>query len=412
MFTKFDCRFVVSLAVFLYMTMPSAWSASYKALFPFSGNNGSAPVAGLLFDATGNAYGATEGGGPDGKGEVFQLSPSSGFHIIYAFHGKDGYGPKGSLVMDSTGNLYGTTYAGGGSRNCLGGCGTVFKLTPPVNGGRWTETVLYAFSGGGDGKYPFDSVVLDQAGNVYGTTQHGGTFDQGVIFQLTPTPSGWTENVLNNFACCDDGALPQGGMVADTSGNLFGMATYGGSENGGIIFELTSKGNGGWSYNVIYTFGVTPDDGTTPTGNLVFDDSGNLYGTTFYGGVSGCVGHQGCGTVFEMTQDQGTWQETIIHNFDGVDGQGPLAAVVLDGSGNLYGTTFFGGQGVGNVFELVRPIPGQEWTERSFGFPSDAHLGQYPESTVSFDSVGRLYGTTFSGGPNGTNDGVIFRITP
>jgi len=409
MFTEFKRSFVLSLVAFLCVTTASASSASYKVLFPFSGSNGLEPVAGLIFDAAGNAYGTTQGGGPYGKGEVYQLSPTSGFHIIYAFHGGDGHGPKGNLTMDAQGNLYGTTYAGGGSRTCIGGCGTVFKLAPPVNNGHWTETVLYSFSGGNDGAYPWAGIAIDQAGNLYGTTQHGGTFDQGVIFQLTPTPSGWTDTVLHNFACCDDGALPQGGMIADAFGNLFGMATYGGPENCGIVFELTSQ-DGSWTYTVIYTFGINAGDGTTPTGGLIEDDMGTLYGTTAAGGINKCGGAGGCGTVFELTQNLGGWQETILHNFDGSDGEGPAASLTLDAKGNLYGSTSSGG-GAGNIFELRKPSPGQEWTERFFSLPSDGHLGLFPESSLSFDSAGRLYGTTFAGGSNGS-DGVIFRIAP
>lgn len=403
---------ILALGSFLFLTV-SGWSASYKVIVPFSGSNGLEPVAGLIFDASGNAYGTTQGGGPNGKGEVYQLSPTSGFHIIYAFHGKDGYGPMGNLTMDSQGDLYGTTYAGGSYKNCYGACGTIFKLAPPVGNGNWTETVLYSFTGGGDGQAPVGGVILDQAGNLYGTTQLGGTFGQGVVFQLTPSPTGWTESAIYSFTGGNDGNQPLCSLVSDSTGNLFGTTSHGGQGGvAGSIFELTSQGSGLWTFSVIHEFALNGEDGSSPTAGLIFDDIGNLYGTTAVGGSNRCGGSGGCGTVFELAQDSGAWEETILHSFDGSDGYEPVASLVLDSEGDIYGTTFFASQGAGNIFELKRPLPGQNWTERFFNLPADGHLGQWPKSSLSFDRTGGIYGTTFAGGPNGTNSGAIFRIAP
>lgn len=409
---KVTRNLTLSIALFVCLTASSSWAASYRVLLPFNGANGLEPTAGLLFDAAGNAYGTTQGGGPNEKGEIYELSPTTGFHIIYAFHGKDGYGPKGSLTIDAQGNLYGTTYAGGGYKNCYGDCGTVFKLSPPIGNGHWTETVLYSFTGGDDGQYPFGSVIFDQAGNLYGTTQLGGTSGQGVVFQLTPSPAGWTETVLYSFTGGDDGGQPLCSLVSDSAGNLYGTTSRG-AQGGtaGTVFELVSLGSGFWTFSVIHEFDLNSEDGSSPNAGLIFDDQGNLYGTTAAGGTNRCGGSGGCGTVFELTQNVGVWQETVLHNFDGQDGYGPCAGLVLNADGNLYGTTKFGGQGSGNIFELRRPSPGHQWTERSFSFPGDLHLGGYPEAPVSFDAAGRIYGTAFSGGSNG-DYGVIFRITP
>jgi uncharacterized repeat protein (TIGR03803 family) len=253
---------------------------------------------------------------------------------------------------------------------------------------------------------PLSGVILDQEGNLYGTTQLGGPSNTGTVFELVPSESGWAKNVLYSFSGGDDGAQPFGSVVFDSSGNLYGTAAYGGYNGYGTVFELAPNrfDREQWTFTVIHTF----VDGFTPIAGLILDAAGNLYGTTSGGG-----GYCNCGIVFELSPVLGSWEETTLYSFDGEDGNAPGANLVFDNLGNLYGTTRIGGKdGIGNVFQLSPPAPGGQWTERSFSFPPSWKIGAYPASSISLDSAGRLYGTTTSGGePNGGN-GVIFRITP
>ncbi|MBZ5574560.1 MAG: hypothetical protein LAO09_22110 [Acidobacteriia bacterium] len=396
------CKSILMLVLFFSLTSINASSDSFKVLFSFP-VQAHYPGSGLVFDAAGNAYGTTEGGGYQ-RGTVYQLSPTSGFHIIYAFHGADGRQPQGNITLDADGNIYGATFFGGDLNSCFGyGCGVVFKLSPPINGRGWTETVLYSFTGKHDGTYPYAGIVFDRAGNLYGTTQFGGASNQGVVFELTPTPVGWTENVLYSFGG-DDGAQPLGRIVLDSAGNLYGTTESGGLYGRGTVFELSPNDSevGQWKFTLIHSF--SPSDGAAPGAGLVLDDVGNLYGTTQIGGMNND------GNVFELTPGLGDWTEAVLHNFSGPDGASPAADLMLDNSGNLYGTTYYGGDGVGTVFELIRPAPGGQWSERSFAFPADGHLGAHPSSPVTLNQ-GHLYGTASFGGEANGGYGVVFRIT-
>ncbi|MBZ5572513.1 MAG: hypothetical protein LAO09_11630 [Acidobacteriia bacterium] len=363
----------------------------------------------------GNAYGTTAAGGFLGgqAGTVYQFSPTSGYHVIYAFSGPDGLKPQGNLVIDAAGNLYGTTVYGGAHKSgCNGlGCGTVFELSPPSNGGTWTETVLYSFTGGDDGANPQSGVILDLAGNLYGTTEFGGARGVGTVFQLSPGPGGtWTENVL--YGMEQGGGGPIGGLVLDAFGNLYGTTCCFGPQNGGTAFEL-SPFLDSWTYTLVYAFDSSDgsNDAINPDAILVFDEAGNLYGTATAGG------NFGRGAVFELSQVSGKWTEEILHSFaGGRDGATPMASLVLDNAGNLYGTTYEGGnvkeacpQGCGTIFELSPSFDGQ-WTERGFRFPGDAKLGAQPTAPLVIDGVGNLYGTAIRGGNE--SRGVIFRVKP
>lgn len=338
-----------------------------KILHSFNGKDGANCYAGLVFDAAGSLYGTTEGGGAYGSyGTAFRLTPGANgkwkYSILHSFNddGIDGYQPSGSLIFDATGNLYGTTF-GGGTGPCSGGCGTVFELVPGQNG-KWSEKVQYAFSGP-DGNVPTGGVTFDVSGNLYGTTETGGAFHAGcnngcgTAFQLSPSANGqWTETVLHNFGKGTDGTLPYGAVVLDASGNLFGTTINGGLIGTGIVFELTPGKNGQWSETVLHHFVDNGKDGANPTSGVLLGTSGNvLYGTTFSGGT------RSKGAVFQLALGSGgKWNETILHSFREhfEDGQFPAGGLVFDASGNLYGTTEEGGwqclgDGCGVVFEVT-----------------------------------------------------------
>jgi uncharacterized repeat protein (TIGR03803 family) len=427
--SKGSIRFmgIFAIAALVLLTVTSARSASYRVLYNFNRKN-SSPSSGLIADSAGNVYGTTLGNGVDDYGTVYELSPATGFHVLYSFKGADGREPQGNLVFDSAGNAYGTTIYGGSHKGCSAlGCGVVFKLTPPSNGGEWTETVLYSFcslSNCADGANPHAGIILDVFGNLYGTTMAGGTTQNcvggcGTVFELSPTQSGWTGQVLYSFLAGPYGAGPMGSLVFDAVGNLYGTTGGSGSGNGGTVFEL-SPSNGSWLETVLYNFddfsGST--DGVEPAAGLIFDAKGNLYGTTTRGGAFGSGNGTGFGTVFELSPGINGWTETILYSFGGEnDGSEPKSNLVFDASGNLYGTTFAGGgargclgNGCGTVFNLT-PNSGS-WIETLFRFPINDQLGMQPNTPVLLDSAGNVYGTTTAGGAHGANDGVVFRIIP
>jgi uncharacterized repeat protein (TIGR03803 family) len=319
---------------------------------------------------------------------------------LYNFTGQgDGENPLSSLVMDGHGNLYGTTFVGGAH-----GAGEVFELSPGGNG--WTETVLYSFSGGLDGADPFYAdVILDAEGNLYGTTAEGGTFNQGVVFKLSSTGSGWSESVLYSFAGGADGAQPYAGLVFDPAGNLYGTTSSGGVFGAGTVFELTPDTDGEWIETVIHTF--NRKDGEGPIGGLVLDKAGNIYGVTQGGGVNNS------GAVFELApSSSGHWTEKILHSFTGgADGSYPYAErLIFDSLGNLYGTTNVGGAfNFGTVFSLSANAAGF-WNERVL-FSFEGNVAATPYSGLIIDAKGNLYGTCANG--NGqTTVGAVFKLTP
>jgi uncharacterized repeat protein (TIGR03803 family) len=381
-----------------------------------SGKGGHAPLAGLIFDAAGHLYGTTVDGGAHNVGTVFELTSKADGNwtekVLHNFNqnAKDGYYVHGaSLIFDSSGNLYGTTVFGGTGTACSAmGCGTVFELTPN-HGGQWTEKVLHSFNKGGDGAYPVAGLIFDSSGNLYGTTSQGGTCDCGVVFELTPNGEGrWSEKILHSFkGVGKDGAYPAGGLIFDSSDNLYGTTFGSRAQGNGTVFELMPEADGGWREKVLHNFDGR--DGSGPQGSLVFDAAGNLYGTTFTGGT------HGSGAVFELTPNPGgSWTEKVLHNFNPAvaDGINPEGSLIFDRSGNLYGTTNGGGAhgDYGTVFELTSN-PGGGWTEKLLhNFNSNCRDGCTPYSGLTFDSVGNLYGTTANGGAYG--GGTVFKITP
>jgi len=321
------------------------------------------------------------------------------YKVLHVFKGsQDGSQPHQHLIFDAAGNLYGVTQWGGEY-----GWGTVFELSPQPDGS-WTESILYSFTDGADGGGPVAPLIFDAAGNLYSTTWYGGENAGGVVFKLTHNPDGtWTESVLHTFAGGTDGYQSWSGLIFDAAGDLFGTAVYGGAGNAGIAFELVPNPDGTWTENVLHTFTGYPDGGN-PSRGLVSDAAGNLYGATEYGGS------YGAGAVFELTQTQGgAWTEKVPHSFRGPDGSDPQTALVLDPSGNLYGTTWAGGQfGYGIVF-MLSPNPNGSWTEKALHHFTGGKDGANPWDGVTLDAAGNVYGTTGFGGVYG--DGVVFELT-
>jgi uncharacterized repeat protein (TIGR03803 family) len=275
------------------------------------------------------------------------------------------------------------------------GCGTVFELSRGPHGG-FTITTLHRFNGG-NGNGPVATPIFDRSGSLYGTTLYGGTDDQGTVFELSPDQDGkWTEKVLHSFGG-PDGEGPYGALIFDSSGDLYGTTEYGGSNGAGTVFELSPQANGNWKEQVLHSFGLQGKDGIWPSTGLTFDASGNLYGTTFAGGnrYNGCFS-DGCGTVFELSPGAGgKWTETVLFRFTSGGGN-PTSGVIFDGSGNLYGATKNPAAG---VFELG---PGESgWTYKAIWGPS----GEYsnPGGDLTFDAQGNLYGAT---------DDVVFELQP
>jgi uncharacterized repeat protein (TIGR03803 family) len=382
--------------------------------------------SGLVFDGKGNLYGTTYYGGANdastgGAGTVFELSPAAGAawteKVLYSFGATstDGSGPLSGLIFDAKGNLYGTTYNGGVNSDK----GTIFELSPAADGS-WTEKVLNSFGADStDGTHPSADLIFDAKGNLYGTTSGGGVNGDGTVFELTPaTGGGWTETVLHGFgATGKDGKQPNAGLIFDAKGNLYGATDLGGAygslSSGGTVFELTPDASGDWTAKVLYSFGADSTSGPFLNGSLIFDATGNLYGTTEEGGAN-----NGNGTVFELTPaDEGSWTEKVLHSFGatGTDGAHPWAGLTFDAAGDLYGATKSGGDdGSGTVFELT-PAGDGSWTEKVLeSFGSTSTDGTSPASGLIFDAQGNLYGTTMSGGAHYTGSqqtgGTVFEV--
>ncbi len=401
------------VAVTVLGTATRSAAQQESVLYSFEYTHGSSPNAGVTFDAAGNLYGTTYWGGVDEIGSAFELSPKAGGgwaeKVLHTFGtGTDGSNPSyGGLIFDAAGNLYGETFYGGAYSE-----GMVFELSPKAGGG-WTEKVLHNFGNGTDGSNPVGGLIFDGAGNLYGTAQHGGPYGGGSAFELTPKAGGgWTETVLHNFGNGTDGSQSSGGVIFDAAGNLYGTTWVGGAYGAGIVFELTPKAGGGWAEKVLHNFG-NGTDAANAQASLIFDAAGNLYSTTSYGGTNGD------GTVFELTPKAGGgWFEKVLHSFgSGTDGINPVDGnVIFDAAGNLYGTTFQGGiygssgyDGEGTLFELS-PKAGGGWAERvlhNFGNGTDGGL---PLSGMIFDAAGNLYGTTAIGGAY--NQGTVYEVTP
>lgn len=395
---------------------PRVAAQTETVLHSFKSKEGASPLLGLIFDSCGNLYGVASEEGTSRSGSVFELSPNGSSwteKTLHSFNGaSNGATPLGTLVFHKSGNIYGTTKLGGSN-----GVGVVYKLTKSTSG-TWSETVLHNFGGRTDGLFPTGNLVFDSAGNLYGTTEGGGSKGNGddnaggTVFKLAPkSGGGWTETVIHSFGGSGDGVSPRANLVLDSSGNLYGTTFLGGAHSAGTVFELSPKSGGSWTEKIIHSFNPGNfTDGQWPVAGLIFDHARNLYGTTTSGGVSSG------GIVFELSpQSGGTWTETILYDFEYSFFQpsAPYSGLVFDTVGNLYGATFRGaGTSTlfdGTVFEL-KPNGGGTWraiTLYAFGGSNGAvpALG-----SLIFDSSGNLYGATQAGGAN--KDGVVFKITP
>ncbi len=411
---------IVTLVVLaLHLTLPTGAVGQYKVLHRFGkGIDGQGPDAALILDREGNLYGTTSAGGASGGGTVFQLTTNSNGgwteSVLYNLPGgAAGYFPFAGLVLDSAGNLYGAASLGGDNSCDIAGCGTIFKLTANSNGS-WTPSVLHTFTGA-DGDGPYGSLVFDAAGkNLFGTTIAGGAGTEctggcGVVFELTPNSDGtWTESVLHSFAGAD-GQAPRAAIVFDAAGkNLFGTTVLGGSGTlctggCGVVFELTPNSDGTWTESVLHSF--TGADGIVPYDALVLDAAGNLYGTTSGGGSSAN------GVVFKLTpKADGSWKETVLHNFRDAPCAEPIGGLIFDPAGSLYGTTWSGASGNGTVFKMI-PNSNGGWTFTALhafaGMP-----GTQPFDSLVLDTAGRLYGTTSACGSDAGCSGTVFEVIP
>ncbi len=393
----------------------TAKAQTFTVLHTFHGYDGAGPFGQLLLDSSGNIYGTTEGGGvvaaispcgSSGCGTAFMLNKTGKQIWQHNFNGRNGEGPLAGLLGGAAGTIYGTTYLGGDTTCYRLGCGTVFTLDE-----HGKEHLLYQFTGTPDGWFPQGPLTQDTAGNLYGTTQQGGSSGgYGTIYKVDATGA---ETVLYSFSGGLNGCYPDGGVTRDAMGNLYGVAA--GCTGGyGEVFELDPSGN----LTVLHAFGGR--DGANPTSPLIFDAAGNLYGTTSSGGSSS-VCNGGCGTVFELSPNgNGIWIETVLYSFCSLeacaDGDEPSGGLVKDNGGNLYGVTVFGGKsrcfggGCGVVFELNG---GNETVLHSFTGGVD---GFQPGGALAWGSYGALYGVATGGGdtncfpPDGC--GIVYVLTP
>ena len=440
---RFLRRIVLTTALALAQTMlvPNAVNAQmFSVIHTFTdGTDGGIPIAGLTIDSAGNLYGTTLNGGMMepacggfgivGCGVVFKLSQHNGSWVLstlYQFRaGNDGAGPASRVIFGLDGRLYGTT-EGGGNSGCSGnaGCGTVFNLRPSITFCRsvtcsWTETVLYRFTGASDGANPYSEVVFDGSGNLYGTTFGGGLVNCyippqgcGVVYELSPSQGNWTQTVLYRFTGGADGGNPESEVVFDDQGNIYGTTLdYGNCEYCGTVFELRPNGSQ-WTENTIYSF-TGGFDGGEPLAGLTFDQSGNLYGAASSGG------DDNGGTAFTLVRDGSGWDYRRLYgafqNPHGYDLNGPFSTLVYDRStGNLYGTTW--GDGPFNSGSVFRLTPsGGTWTYTHLYYFTGGSDGAHPEGRVVLDSHGNLYGTTEAGGGGPCRGdevgcGVVYKI--
>jgi len=416
-------RYVLLTALGLVLLCASAaWSRTETVVWNFSNSNGDGanPLSNsLISDGKGNLFGATLSGGvPNcmgGCGMVFELSPngSGGYNetILHDFTGTngDGAGPPGGLVFDPQGNLYGVTVEGGAN-----GTGTVYELSPNSGGG-WTETILYSFdaAGSGDAALPQNGLIIDSAGNLYGTAGGGGinngscTGDCGTVFELSPSGGGWTETILHRFRGAGghyngDGAGPNS-LSFDTLGNLYGSTLTGGNQrvNWGTVFRLKHT-NTGWVESVLYNF--TGADGFRPYGNVVVNKAGHIFGTCNEGGENNA------GTVWELARSGNKFALQVIHNFSFSGGGVLPGGITMNKVGNILGAaTGTGSDGTATFYKLIKS--GNTWSEKVvYTFSGGSDGGEPSLGPPLLDSSGNIFGLTVTGGTFG--DGVAFELTP
>jgi uncharacterized repeat protein (TIGR03803 family) len=399
-------RFVGIFAVIFALAL-TAWASTEKVLWNFKGgSDGSEPWSNyFISDAKGNLYAATAAGGTYSAGTVFMLSPAGKETVLYEFKGSNGDGayPHGRLAFDADGEIYGTTQGGG-----TNGTGTVYRLSPKSGGG-WTEKVIYTFSAtGADGTAPSAGMTIAADGTMYSTTPDGGAYGAGTVFSLKKTSKGWKQTVIQNLNGSSNGGFPYEGLMMDAAGNLYGAAPTGGTSGQGVIYRL-SLTKKGWVDTVLYSFtGQNGDGAGLYWIDLISDKSGNIYGATSFGGTNGT------GTVWELvySETKKTYSESILYEFGASgsgDGNNPYGGLAMDTKGNLYGTTLYGGpSNIGTFYKLTKQ--GKTWKETILHSFVGANDGNEPTGNPYIDATGRLYGMTQTGGKS--NLGIVYRITP
>ena len=384
----------------IFATAVLAHAQTFSVLHNFTaGADGAYPRASITIGPGGVLYGTAEYGGTHGNGTVFKLSQTNSnwvFSTLYDFAGgSDGAAPIGGVVIGPGGALYGTTQQGGPEND-----GTVFALTPPPTFCRsvtcsWDETILHTFTGVPDGIYPWvENLIFDAAENIYGTTAGGGTHDGGIVFELTPSGGGYTESILHNFSGSPDGAYPFAGVTFDSAGSLYGTTGNGGTGRGcdfgcGTVYQLTPSG-GGWQENVLVSFNLqnaSLDSGYYPYSQLVLDASGNLYGTTIYSGQIYLDG-----IVFKLTPSGGGFTPSLLYPFP--SSCQPYGGVTMDSAGNFFGVCTVT-RDAGSVFELTNCSQTCVLIDLH---DFDGRDGYMPYGAPTLDANGNLYGTTWYGG--------------
>jgi uncharacterized repeat protein (TIGR03803 family) len=402
----------LSLALLAAFALVAATQANSQAnvIYSFSeaSTDGFTPYSSLIADSAGNLYGTTTEGGEYEVGTVFELSPQADGswveQILLSFNGADGTNEnlQSRLVLDSSGNLYGVATFGGAYNY-----GVAFELSP-LTGGAWASTVLHTFNKDGDGIYPEGGLIFDARGNLYGVTGDGGAYGLGTAFVLRKNTNGsWAEEILHSFGNGTDGQNPNGPLTMDNLGHLYGTTYNGGAHSEGTVFALARQGNGSWQERILHAFSRSSSDGENPYAGVILASGipGRLYGTTFNGGASGS------GAVFEVArQTGGGWKETLIHSFSqAIDGAQSRAALT-EVNGTLYGTTSLGGASdTGTVFGLA-PGTGGTWTESFlYSFTESPGQSKFPYGGLLLYSDGNLYGTA-QGGAYGV--GSVYEIKP
>ncbi len=419
-----------TVAALFLLAPASVWVARAQTpgetvLHVFNGpRDGIYPASGVFMDGSGNLFGTTSYGGVYNNGFVYKLSPPAAGQTawtetaLYSFptaHGGiRGSLPESPLLLNASGEVFGTTLLGGGAGDGFSpGDGTLFKLTPPGDGvSPWTENVLYSFASV-DGSFnqsgPLGTLLVDGSGNVFGVTETLGTSKCGTVFEIVKGSA--TVETLYNFTCGADGGYPAAGLISDATGNLYGSTFKYGSGGNGVVFELSPTIGGSWTETPIYSF-TGGADGAAPEAKLIFDASGNLYGTAYSGGSLGA------GVVFELTPPASgsVWAETVIHTFtEGADGALPHSALISDGGHGFYGTASGGGVGLhkgGVVFHLQPPVSaGGAWTLMTLHQFQGGPDGYIPLGDL-IRVNGVLYGVTQGLGTDGSSPGTVYQVVP